>query len=257
MSKVFHIPFAKVSCLLALLMLSALPCVAGSIPPKPAEQSFIFDYAGMLDETAAGEMRGVAVAIRSACQAEVTVVTVKTLGDQSLEEYANELFNTWGIGDQKHDRGVLLLVNQEKVLTGSSGRIRIEVGYGLEGCLPDGKCGRILDTLALPAFAKRQYAKGIQDTFNAIARAVADEFKVDLSTAKELAPLADDQYQVSQVNTREWLSILFYIVIFLLYIGGRFTGFIPAGRGGGFRGGRSGGFGGFGGGRSGGGGASR
>ena len=122
-----------------------------AIPPRPAESTFIYDFASMLQEGQADQLRALGKALKDASDAEVVLVTVKSLEGAILDEYAHELFQTWGIGDKKKNNGVLLLVNQESVLADRAGRVRIEVGYGLEGALPDGKCGRILDELALPA----------------------------------------------------------------------------------------------------------
>ncbi|NLL18707.1 MAG: TPM domain-containing protein, partial [Clostridia bacterium] len=88
-------------------------------------------------------MEGVALALKKASGADLVVVTVENLGGYTIEEYALELFRRWGLGDKEKNNGVLLLVNKENVLTGQSGRVRIEVGYGLEGAIPDGKAGRI------------------------------------------------------------------------------------------------------------------
>ena len=71
--------------------------------------------------------------------AQIVVVTVQNLEGQSLEEYATELFRNYGIGDKEKNNGVLLLCAYEER------QFRIEVGYGLEGTLTDGKTGRIQD----------------------------------------------------------------------------------------------------------------
>jgi uncharacterized protein len=70
---------------------------------------------------------------------EAAVVVIDTTGDESIEEYANGLFREWGIGNKQKNNGVLLLVAVK------DRKMRIEVGYGLEGILPDGKTGRIRD----------------------------------------------------------------------------------------------------------------
>jgi uncharacterized protein len=143
---------------------------------KPAENSYVFDYANLIDSSDEDKMRALAKEIEDKSKAEIVVVTVESLGSYTIEEYANELFNSWGIGDKELNNGVLILVNKENLLSGKRGRIRIEVGYGLEGAIPDGKAGRILDEYAIPAFENKEYSKGIRDTFLAVASEVAKEY---------------------------------------------------------------------------------
>jgi len=151
------------------------------IPKKPVENVYIFDYANLIDSSDEEKMRALAKEIEDKSKAEIVVVTVESLGSYTIEEYANELFRSWGIGDKELNNGILILVNKENLLLGKRGRIRIEVGYGLEGAIPDGKAGRILDEYAIPAFERKEYSKGIKDTFLAVASEVANEYglKID------------------------------------------------------------------------------
>ncbi|HQL88748.1 MAG: hypothetical protein BWX73_01988 [Lentisphaerae bacterium ADurb.Bin082] len=238
-----------------------------AIPARPAENIFIFDFAEMLEGGQADQLRALGKALKDASDAEVVLVTVKSLDGDILEDYAHELFRAWGIGDKKKNNGVLLLVNQESVLADRSGRVRIEVGYGLEGALPDGKCGRILDELALPAWTEKNYAKGIYDAYLAIGRAVAEEYQLDINV-EALKPLAaaPSYQQMNDDKLNLLIPIIITGLVILLCLRREFRDMrsVPrySGSGGGFRGGggggfSGGGFGGFGGGRSGGGGASR
>lgn len=258
------------SLLLFIFALALALTASAAIPPKPAENTFVFDYAEMLPAPQQDQLRALGKALRDASDAELVLVTVKSLSGAVLEDYAHQLFREWGIGDPKKNNGVLLLVNQESVLADKPGRVRIEVGYGLEGALPDGKCGRILDDLALTAWARKEYDKGIYDCYLALGRVIADEYQLDIN-AEALAPLATSpSYQSNNDKGPFLLDLIFVplvILIFFLHATlGRRYGARGGGsyRGGGFggggfsgRGGGGGGFGGFGGGRSGGGGASR
>ncbi len=124
------------------LLFVSFASAKAQIPKKPAENIYVFDYADLIDSSDEDEMRALAKEIEDKSKAEIVVVTVETLGNYTIEEYANELFNSWGIGDKELNNGVLILVNKENLLSGKRGRIRIEVGYGLEGAIPDGKAGR-------------------------------------------------------------------------------------------------------------------
>ncbi|KKM10676.1 hypothetical protein SY88_12530 [Clostridiales bacterium PH28_bin88] len=250
------------------VLLAGGPAWSQPVPPKPGTNTYVFDYANLIDPAAREEISGVAAALDRATKAQVVVVTVNGLVGKPIEEYALELFRTWGIGDQEKNNGVLLLVDRERLEAGQSGKVRIEVGYGLEGAIPDGKAGRILDQYVLPLWQQGRVSEGIRQGFLALAAEVAREYQVDLSS-QDLAPLRTAP-QVQDEGIPIGTIILILIILFILFGGGRgsrrrryfggpffggFGGFGGSGRGGGFGGGGFGG--GFGGGSSGGGGASR
>ena len=175
------------------VFLLVVATVMGGVPSKPAEFNCVFDYGGMLQPEEAQLIRIAGDYIRAKSKAELVVVTVENLDGMVLEDYAHELFNTWGIGDKEKNNGVLLLVNKETTLAGTSGRVRIEVGYGLEGALPDSVCGRILDEKTLPAWDKKEYGRGIVEGYMEIVRRTAMEYVLDmpqeLMDACGMAPL--------------------------------------------------------------------
>ena len=84
---------------------------------------------------------------------EMAVVVVRSLDGLSIEEAAEKIFNLWGIGKKDRDNGLLFLWS-----TGDR-KVRVEVGYGLEGVLPDGKAGAILDTYVIPRFKSENSTK--------------------------------------------------------------------------------------------------
>ncbi|MDN5303031.1 MAG: uncharacterized protein PWQ60_2545 [Thermoanaerobacteraceae bacterium] len=245
---------------------------AEPIPPRPGTINYVYDYANIINSSDEDSMRQIALAIDKRTKAQLVVVTVNDLNGMTLEDYSLKLLRDWGIGDKQKNNGILLLVNKENLLTGKSGRIRIEVGYGLEGAINDAKAGRILDNFALPAFEEKQYSRGITDTFMALASEVAKEYNLDLSSG-ELSQLENYSRQGDEeIPIGVIAAIIIFIVILFIFIprtgrGKHFKGpfdgpfFGPFGGGGGFGGGGfgGGGFGGggFGGGSGGGGGASR
>jgi len=241
---------------------------AQSTPAKPHSNTVVFDYAKMVTENDIHEMQRIGEIIENRTKAQIVAVTVKDLSGMEIEDYAVKLFREWGIGDKNKNNGVLILVNEDSLLKNQRGRIRIEVGYGLEGAINDGKAGAILDDYAMTAFDDKNYSKGVKDTFMAVASEVAKEYNLDLQSAG-LSNLQN--YPVSDKSEIPlWLMIVIIIIILLIirrkskgggyrgrggtYYGGFYGG--GSGRSGGFGGGGFGG-GGFGGGRSGGGGASR
>jgi uncharacterized protein len=79
---------------------------------------------------------------------QIVVVTIDTLGGDQLEDYSIRLAEKWKIGQKEKDNGVILLISRQER------KLRIEVGYGLEGALPDGLCGSIIHNKITPSFKK-------------------------------------------------------------------------------------------------------
>lgn len=116
----------------------------------------------LLDKETAEALEAQLREFNSATSIEIAVVSVESLNGQAIEQYANELFNRWGIGKSGHNNGVLLLVAPNERA------VRIEVGYGLEPYLTDARSRRIIDRAILPRFRQGQMAQGIVDGANAI-----------------------------------------------------------------------------------------
>ena len=223
------------------------------VPARPFENISVFDYAGLIDDADEQQMRKIAELLEEKSKAQLIVVTINDLAQMEIEDYALELFRNWGIGDKEKNNGLLILVNKESLLENRRGRIRIEVGYGLEGAINDGKAGAILDTYALPAFELGEYSRGIRDTFMVAAAEVAKEYGLDLED-ENFAHLKDYPVEDEEVSLLALLPIIIVVVIFLItirktggprgYHRGPFTGtFFGSGhsRGGGFGGGSTGG----------------
>ncbi|PLV56034.1 YgcG family protein [Thermotoga sp. SG1] len=230
------------------LILIALFVLSFSVEfPEPTPYKYVNDYVGVLDSETVEKIVAVGKELEKKTTAQIVVVVVPSLSGLTVEEYANRLFREWGIGQKEKNNGVLLLVAMQ------DRKVRIEVGYGLEGAIPDGKAGRILDEYVIPYFKEGEYNKGIYYGYLAIVREVAREYGVEITGTSDLPERGTD------ING---LSIIIIVVAFIIfssimgrgrywYRGPRFPGGFGGPRGG------SGGSGGFGGGSSGGGGASR
>ena len=181
----------------------------------------------------------------------VVVATVNTVEDNDPDTYANELYASWGIGKKGEDKGVLIfLAVQER-------KIRIETGYGVEGILPDGLVGSILDQYMVPYLRQNDYGKGLLNGMLAVGQVIAKDAGITLGDGYQPIPAK----QQKRPGGMGLFPVLFLFIIFFI-MSRRRGSILPllilsgmSGRGGG--GGFSGGFGGFGGGMSGGGGASR
>lgn len=115
----------------------------------------VVDQADLLDaETEAALSQKIVEAERK-YGPQMVVVTVKSLGTKPIEEFTRDLGNSWGIGDKNRDDGLLLLVAPNER------RVRIEVGYGLEGSFSDTFCQTVIDEILLPQFQNQNFQAGI------------------------------------------------------------------------------------------------
>jgi len=226
--------------------------------PKPI--GYVNDFAQVIPESYQRQINQICHELKQKTGAEIADVTIPELGDNYIEDYAVRLFERWGIGEQGKDNGVLIL-NAVK-----ERQIRIEIGYGIEGIIPDAQAGRIRDNYLIPYLIQGDYGKGHLFTVAAIAKKIADDYGVQLTGNIDLPQSGGSQ------SKSKGIGGLFTIMLILFLIFGTRGKILPwlllgslfsnSGRGrggwGGFSGGGGfgGGFGGFGGGMSGGGGAS-
>ena len=251
-------------CLLIMLVFSPLTANA-AVGQFPKPVGFVNDFANVIPPAQAQSMEQYLRALNQRTGAQVAVVTVKNIkGYTGPEEYAVDLFSAWKIGEKGKDNGLLVLLAMKEK------KVKIEVGYGLEGAITDGDCGIIIRQVMAPYFRAGRFGDGLMAGVQALAA------KIPPGGVKP--PHRDSRTTFSGVLFLAF--VLFIAVQFLLPGGGfwgrgrsggsRFTGrgggfggpFIGGfgggfgGFGGGGGGGFGGGFGGFGGGMSGGGGAS-
>lgn len=233
--------------------LSLVVALAGEIVAQEVKVPKLFrrvtDFTNTLSAAEVDELERSLARFEDTTSNQIAVVMISTLGGESIEDFALRTAELNGIGQKKRDNGVLLLIAKD------DRQMRIEVGYGLEGVLPDGLCGQIIRREITPHFREADYAGGIRAGVEAIMRATQNEYKaepedvgMDLSWLMPFIFFALFVFLVSR-NAQRGRSLM---------RGGRFPVFYSGGWGGG--GGRSGGgnFGGFsgGGGSFGGGGAS-
>jgi uncharacterized protein len=251
--------YSLIRAALVVLLLSAVVVLSwGQDLPKPG--GFVNDFANVIPPDDERSMQAIAQAVQQQTGAEIAVVTVNSISPYAtIEDYGIALADAWKVGSEQNDDGVILLLAMDVR------QVRIEVGYGLEGAITDGRAGQILDEYVLPSLRQGDYGAGLTNGVAVLAQEIADEYGVTLQNvdvAATPAPSADER--------GSGLGNLFYLFFLLLFFGGRWflwpllfagrrRGFFGGGFGSGSSGGGFGGgsFGGFGGGGFGGGGASR
>lgn len=249
--------------LLILVTVFSFAIVFGqTILPKPNPPRLVNDAANVLSPEQVEILEHKLVALDDSSSNQIAVVLIKTLGDYAIEDYAVKLFREWGIGNKKTNNGILIIaaIDDRKVW--------IEVGYGLEGAIPDVTASSIYRNEIVPSFKEQNYYRGIDNAINALTKAVVGEYKIK----KEKKGKGGGGGSILMV------VFLLFVIIMVLGRSGRGGGGMGGGRagfgniaealilssllnsgrgsGGGWGGsGGGGGFGGFGGGSSGGGGA--
>jgi uncharacterized protein len=181
--------------LLLGLMLAAAFCTSAALALDfPALTGRVVDSANLLTSQQESRLTEQLASHESATSNQVVVVTLPSLQGTAIEDFGYQLGRLWGIGQAGRDNGVLLIVapNERKV--------RIEVGYGLEGDLPDAIARAIIDNDILPAFRRNDYPGGIAAGVDAIILAIEGAY--------EAAPETTGQ------NRFGWLPILFIALIF-------------------------------------------
>ena len=143
---------------------------------KPTDEFYVNDYANLLNNDTKNYIINVNKELNSKTGAQIVVVTVQNLENSSLEEYATKLFREFGIGDKDKNNGVLLLLALEER------QFRVEVGYGLEGTLTDGKTGRIQDNYIIPYLKDNNWNDGIRNGFNAVLEEIVNEYGIQVSS---------------------------------------------------------------------------
>jgi uncharacterized protein len=145
----------------------------------PALSGRVVDLAGILSSDEHKQLDSQLANHEQQTSNQVVVVTVPSLDGLSIEEYGNQLGRQWGIGTREHNNGVLLIVAlQER-------KVRIEVGYGLEGALPDAIAANIIQTRILPRFRQGDLSAGITAGVSAILQAVRGEYHPQKPKSKQ------------------------------------------------------------------------
>ena len=236
---------------------------AEQVKDLPQPTDYVSDYAHVLSPEAVAQLDSLCAQLdHSAANAQIAIVTVRNLGGDDAASFADDLETKWKMGRKGSDRGALVL------LAVDDHKYRIEVGYGLEGILPDGKVGDIGRAM-VPYLRAKDYDGAVLLAVGQVAQVIAADAKVTLSNEPIAAEPVPQRHAISPLRAFQLIIFAIVVVFYLLRVFGSFglmggvwamTGLMNmGGRGGGFGGGDSGGggggFGGFGGGGFGGGGA--
>lgn len=157
--------------LILLLLANFFVAIAQNVIAPPNPPKLVNDLAGVLSKEQVAILEEKLVALDDSTSNQIAVVILKTLEGYEVQEYANKLFRSWGIGNKKTNNGVLILASIE------DRKIWIEVGYGLEGAIPDITASSIYRNEIVPEFKQQNYYRGIDNAINALSKAAVGEYK--------------------------------------------------------------------------------
>ncbi|UJX47961.1 hypothetical protein D7006_15225 [Xanthobacter sp. YC-JY1] len=207
-------PATRFALVLAGLLALCLAVASVAVAPAWAELTFppltgrVVDAAHVLDAGTLAALDAKLAAQEAKASDQLVVATVPSLQGTSIEDYANRLFRTWQIGQAKKNNGVLLLVAP------SERKVRIEVGYGLEGILTDAVSATIIRNAIVPAFKSGDMAAGIVKGTDAILEIL----NLDPDEAKARAKkLESSDWTEEEVDNLIFLAVMVIFMGFIIW----------------------------------------
>lgn len=168
----FHLNKIKILILILFFYLF-IPNVKAIV--NPTSDFYVNDYANVLSNETKEYIMNKSIALNNASGTQIVVTTVKNLEGKTIEEYSLEFARNAKIGSKEKNDGILILISYEER------KLRIEVGYGLEGVITDGKAGRIRDTYMIPYLKNNNWNDGIKNGYDAIYKEIVDANNLNLS----------------------------------------------------------------------------
>lgn len=171
----------------------------------PVLNGRVNDNAKLMSASERQEAEEYLAAVEKQSGVQVAVLTVKSLQGESLEDYANDVFEKWGLGQKDKDNGVLLLVAYNER------GVRLEVGYGLEGTLTDIKSGIIIRNMIIPEFKEGDYGEGILAGIKAVGGVVCGDVETE-NRLKESSAVSSEDLEgglLGMVFIMVWFFIIF------------------------------------------------
>lgn len=165
--------------ILSLFVITSVPVWAYYNLGQPS--GFVNDYVGILTREQKNNLESRLVSFEEETSNEISIAIIDSLKEDTIENFAVELFKKWSIGKKSNDNGVLILV---AIL---DKKMRIEVGYGLEGALTDSQAYWIIENKMKPAFRNNDFYLGLSEASDAIMSATRGEYIPSASESKNIS----------------------------------------------------------------------
>ena len=197
----------KKSSLLTVLIL-IFACTALGALEVPALKGYVNDYAGILSSSEEQQISQIFSAMEKTTSVQGSVLTIASLEGESIESFSLRTVEDWKLGQADRDNGLLIILAMEEK------KIRIEVGYGLEGTMTDAKSGYIIREIVIPQFKKGNFANGLYQGASAVSGVITSTSDI---SEEELS-----SYRRKEKSSRPGIPfnfIIFIIIIILSSIG--------------------------------------
>jgi len=183
----------------SLIFIFGLPeLFALEVPPLKGR---VNDYAGMLSYSTTQQLEALLADLEKTDSTQIAVLTISSLEGEVLEEFSIKVADQWKIGQKDFDNGAILLIAQK------DRKLRIEVGYGLEGSLTDLMAGRIIADVIVPQFKAGNFDQGVIDGVQAMIGVVRGEYE----TLEKIPPGKDRKKKDSSPGFGGLIAVLFFI----------------------------------------------
>lgn len=191
-----------------IVLLALVVFTYGQAKKFPAYTGHVNDFANVIDPITKQKLETILKNFEDRTGAQIAAVIVPSLEGRSVEEYSNDLYRAWGIGaksGENKDKGALLIVSLQDRKT------RLEVGYGLEGDLPDGLAGELIRRMR-PYLQQQQYSQAMTIGVRSITDTLAEKWQISLAGIED----RKYAYHPSQENNGSGKGAA---IIFILFIG--------------------------------------
>jgi uncharacterized protein len=191
----------KIKTVLFLLLLIPFSLSALDVPPLEGR---VNDRAGIFSTSQSRELEQYLTALETESSVQMAVLTVPGLKGDDLEGYSIRVADEWKLGQEGKDNGVLLLLAVE------DRKVRLEVGYGLEGTLTDAKSGYIVREIMIPYFSKGDFAGGIMAASSAVAGVVGGGKDITAEAVQKST-------KSGQQSSRRSVPVNLLVILFILF----------------------------------------
>lgn len=175
--------------------------IAQEIPERPSPQRLVNDFANVLSQNEQMALEQKLVKFNNETSVQIAFVTVKSLHGYDKNDFAARLGEKWGVGQKKFDNGIVLLVKPKTA--DSRGQVSIQVGYGIEGVIPDAIAKRIVEKELIPYFKQGQMYKGIDAATSTMISLTRGEY-------------SGKEYMKSTKQVPTGIPIIFFVIIFFV-----------------------------------------
>ena len=201
---------------ICMLLLGSLQIKAAEVP-DPTDEFYVNDYADILDTAAKDHIISVNNRLYRDYDVQLVVVTVEDLNGETLENYAHDVFNSWGIGSKKTNRGILLVLSKRE------DDYWITQGKGLEKLMPSDMLGDLLSENLEADFIKKDYSAGVTKTVDALEKKIEKVVPVVKEEKKDEKDKATAATSGTEHDEGSSMSIFDAVIVLGIVGGGAFA----------------------------------